>query len=192
MRSLLICGLAAIAYLIAGPFFRTDGVSAGTAVRLDVQDLAYNSALIVEGRVLTSRTVDIEGLVATEYLVEIERTFEGSDQTYRSICLPGGVRADGSGMLLAGMPMVFEGDTSLFFLTSESSNGMRMPVGLSQGKFDVVRMADGTKQLVRDASEVTLVNPVTGTPAGPVGRAIYDYAEVVADIERGLAKKRGR
>ena len=192
MRSLLVCGLAAIAYLIAGPFFRTPGVSAGTAVRLGVQDLSYNSALIIEGRVLTSGTVDVDGLVATEYLVEVERTFEGADEAYRSICLPGGVREDGSGMLLAGMPMVFEGDTSLFFLTGESSNGMRMPVGLSQGKFDVTRLVDGSKQLTRDASDVTLVSPVTGSPAGPAGPAIYDYAAVVADIERGLARKKGR
>ncbi len=191
MRSLLVCGLAALAYFVAGPFFRADGVSAGTAVRLEVSDLAFNSALIVEGNILTSRTIEIDGVVATEYLLEVNRTFEGSDQTYRTICLPGGVREDGSGMLLAGMPMVFEGDTSLFFLTSESTNGLRMPIGLAQGKFDITRMSDGSKRLSRDASDVTLINPWTGSPQNPVGRAVYDYAEVVADIERGLAKKRG-
>ena len=192
MRSLLICGSVAFAYLFAGPFFRSDGVSAGTAVRLEVADLAYNSSLIVEGRVLTAHAVEIDGVVATEYLLEVARTHEGPDRTYRTITLPGGVREDGSGMLLAGMPVVRLGAESLFFLTSESSNGMRMPVGLAQGKFDVVRLADGSKMLVRDASGVTLLEPRTGTLRDGVGRTAYDYAEVVADIERGLAKKRSR
>lgn len=192
MRPFLICGLAASAYLLAGPFFSSDGVSAGTAIRLDVSQLAYNASLIVEGRVLSAQTVEIEGLVATEYLIEVGETLSGTDLAYRTVCVPGGVREDGSGMLLAGMPTVLPGDTSLFFLTGESSNGLRMPVGLAQGKFDIVLLADGSKRLVRDASDVTLVNPQTGTVQSSGSRAVYDYAQVRTEIESGLARKRLR
>ena len=171
--------LAALFYFVAGPYSSSDGVSAGTAIRLEVSELAYNASLIVEGRVLSAQTVEIEGLVATEYLIEVGETLAGTDLAYRTVCVPGGVREDGSGMLLAGMPMVLPGDTSLFFLTEESSNGLRMPVGLAQGKFDIVLLADGSKRLVRDASDVTLINPQTGTVQSSGGRAVYDYAQVL-------------
>ena len=179
-------------YFLAGPFSSSDGVSAGTAIRLEVSELAYNASLIVEGRVLSAQTVEIEGLVATEYLIEVGETLAGTDLAYRAVCVPGGVREDGSGMLLAGMPMVLPGDTSLFFLTEESSNGLRMPVGLAQGKFDIVLLADGNKRLARDASDVTLINPQTGMVQNSGGRAVYDYAQVRTEIEAGLARKRNR
>ena len=192
MRPFHVCGLAALFYFVAGPYSSSDGVSAGTAIRLEVSELAYNASLIVEGRVLSAQTVEIEGLVATEYLIEVGETLAGTDLAYRTVCVPGGVREDGSGMLLAGMPMVLPGDTSLFFLTEESSNGLRMPVGLAQGKFDIVLLADGSKRLVRDASDVTLINPQTGTVQSSGGRAVYDYAQVRTEIEAGLARKRNR
>lgn len=190
MRSLLACGLLAVGVLIAGPFFRNDDVSAGTAIRLSMPDMAYHAGLIVEGRVLSAEPVEVEGILTTEYLVEVERTFYGADRTYRTFRLPGGVRPDGSGMLLAGMPRVAPGDRSLLFLTDESANGMRMPVGLAQGKLDVVRLADGSKRLVRDASDVTLIHPRTGNVTHTQGRSVYDYAQVVAQIETGIARKR--
>ena len=193
MRSLFAAlGVASATLLFAAPLLRSNGVSAGTAVRLDVSQLTHNSALIVEGRVLSAATVEAEGLIQTEYLLEVDRTFAGDDESYRMVRLPGGVREDGTGMLLAGMPRIELGDESLFFLTGESHNGMRMPVGLAQGKFDVVELADGTKSLVRDASDVTLVNSLTGRVSSAGGHTILDYARVVAEIEAALAEKRGR
>ena len=192
MRSLLAAfGVALATFLVAAPLLRSNGVSAGTAVRMDVPLLTRNASLIVEGRVLSTATVEVDGLLQTEYLLEVERTFEGQDESYRVVRLPGGVREDGSGMLLAGMPRIEPGDQSLLFLSEESHNGMRMPVGLAQGKFDGVELAGGRKSLVRDASEVTLLNPVTGKTAHADGRTILDYAQVVAEIEAALATERG-
>jgi len=190
MRSLLACGFCAAAVLLAGPFFRRDGVAAGTAIRLDVPQLAYNAGLIVEGRVLSAETVEVDGLVATEYLIAIDQTFYGSERGYRTVRLPGGVREDGSGLMLAGMPVVTPGDRSLLFLSDESANGLRMPVGLAQGKFDIVRLADGSKRLVRDSANVTLIHPKTGSITHTLGRSVYDYGQVVAEIETGVARKR--
>jgi len=193
MRSLLAAlGVATATLLFAAPLLRSNGVSAGTAVRMDVPGLTRNASLIVEGRVLSAVPVEQDGLVQTEYLIEVDRTFAGDDESYRLVRLPGGVRPDGSGMLLAGMPRIEPGDESLLFLTRESHNGMRMPVGLAQGKFDVVVRPDGTKSLVRDASEVTLVHPGSGKVTSADGRTILDYAQVVAEIEAALAAKRGR
>src|SRR5262249_50878751 len=151
-------------------------------VRLDVPGLARNAALIVEARVLSARPVETGGLLQTEYVLEVARTLAGSDEPHPGVRLPRGGRADRSGPLVPGMPGISEGENVLLFLTEESQNGMRMPVGLSQGKFGVVSLADGQKRLVRDASAATLVAP--GQESGELGsRSVIDYAEAVAEIE---------
>ena len=53
------------------------------------------------------------------------------------------VLEDGSGMILAGMPRIAAGEETLLFLSAEGATGVRMPVGLSQGKFRVIQTEDG-------------------------------------------------
>jgi len=162
---------------------------AGTALRLDVPGLAHNASLIVEAHVLSARPVETGGILQTEYVLEVSRTLAGTDEPYRAVRLPGGVRDDGSGLLIPGMPQISEGESVLLFLTDESQNGMRMPVGLAQGKFGVVTLADGKKRLVGDASMATLVAP--GQELGQAGaRSVIDYAEAVAQIEAALPQKK--
>ena len=187
----LISSLVASLLLVMGIPSPDSHVSAGTAVRLDVADLASNASLILEGRVLTSLVFGHdEGRVETEYLIEVERTFLGEDLPYRSIRIPGGVLPDGSGMLLAGMPHISDGEELLLFLTGESEGGVRMPVGLAQGKFRVVRSADGTKMLEREGLGVTLVDGNTGSSAPAPPQSLWDYADIVAQVEAALARRR--
>lgn len=166
-------------------------IEAGTALRLDVPGLTREAALIVEARVLSALPVEPDGaggLLLTEYLLEVGRTFAGVDEPYRAVRLPGGVRADGSGLLIPGMPRLAEGESALLFLTEESRNGMRMPVGLAQGKFRVVTLGDGRKRLVGDASAAALIGP-RGEHVESGGHSVVDYADAVAQIEAALAAK---
>ena len=189
MRLLFAAAALFAADLTLAFLLPTSAAEAGTAVRLDVPGLARNAALIVEARVLSARPVEVGGLLQTEYVLEVARTLAGTDEPYRAVRLPGGVRDDGSGLLIPGMPHISEGESVLLFLTEESQNGMRMPVGLSQGKFGVVTLADGKKRLVRDASKATLLAP--GQELGHAGsRSVMDYAEVVAEVEAALTQKR--
>jgi hypothetical protein len=153
---------------------------AGTALRLDLPELVLRSELIVEARVLAAHALESDGLLLTEYLLEVSRTFQGDDRSYRTLRLPGGVRADGSGLVVPGVPRLAPGEEAVLFLEPEARSGVRLPVGLAQGKLGVRRAADGTKRLVRDVSSLGLV----GAPGhAGAGRALVDYADLVAAIE---------
>ena len=169
---------------------RPSGVVAGTAVRMGIGELARDAALIVEGRVLSTAVHEEGGRIETEYLLAVDRTLAGESRSLRTIRMPGGVLADGRGMLLAGMPRIAEGESVLLFLTESSPSGIQMPVGLSQGKFRLLERADGSRIAVRSASDVALLQPDTGALFHGEGRMVVEYAELVAEIEASRAGKR--
>lgn len=192
MRLLATLGaLVATCLLVVGVPRPQARVSAGTAVRMSVPELTRNASLILEGHVLASQaSASPDGRVETEYLLQVERTFRGEDLPYRSIRIPGGVLPDGSGMVLAGMPTIADGEDVLLFLTGRSRGGVRMPVGLAQGKFRVVHQADGTKVLEREGGGVSLLDPRTGALQEAEHSSAWSYADVVAQIEAALERRR--
>jgi len=185
MRLLLACGVLFAADLLLAALLPAREAGAGTALRLPLPELVQRSELVLEGRVLAAEPREADGILATEYLLEVERTFKGDDQSYRTVRLPGGVRADGSGLLVPGVPHLAPGEEALLFLSAESARGLRLPTGLAQGKFAVQHLSDGTKRLVRDAAGLALVGP---EGSGPGARSTEDYAGLVAGIEAALAQ----
>ncbi len=185
--TVLSLGLLGLVFLT-----KPGGVAAGTALRMEIPELVDGAALVLEGSVLSAQALETpEGRIETEYLVRVDRTFEGEEQPFRSIRLPGGVLEDGRGMLLAGMPRIREGEDVLLFLSAGGSSGVRMPVGLAQGKFTVHTRLDGSKTLVREDAGVSLVGR-DGELVHGEGRTLRDYAEVVAEIEAALATGESR
>ncbi len=180
MRLFLAAGVLFAADLLLALVLPAREAGAGTAQRLDLPALVQRSEWIVEARVLGAHTLETEGLLLTEYLLEVSRTFKGDDQSYRALRLPGGVRADGSGLLIPGVPHLVPGEEALLFLEPEGRAGTRMPTGLAQGKLSVQRGADGAKRLVRDASALALVGAQDSTRGR---RSLLDYADVLAAIE---------
>jgi hypothetical protein len=177
---------AGLAFTLAPP-----ALEAGTALRLDVPNLARNAELVVEARVLSARAIETPetgGLLQTEHVLEVARTFAGAHEPYRVVRLPGGVREDQSGLLIPGMPWLQEGAEVLLFLSGESRNGMRMPIGLGQGALGIVRLAGGQKRLTRDLGSVELVGSGAGRRRSAAD--LLDYAAVVAEIEAGLGAGR--
>lgn len=176
MRLFLAAGALLAADLVLALFLPAREAGAGTAQRLDLPALVQRAELIVEARVLARHTLESEGLLVTEYLLEVSRTFRGADQPYRTLRLPGGVRADGSGLLVPGVPHLAPGEEAVLFLEPEGRGGARLPAGLAQGKFGLRRAADGSKRLVRDVGALAL------TSSGGA-RSVSDYADLVAAIE---------
>jgi len=184
MRFLLaVCALVAFD-LVLVLFFSLREASAGTALRLDVAGLVHASELVLEGRVLAAEPHDEAGLLVTEYLIEVERTHKGPHQATRAVRLPGGVRADGSGLLIPGLSAPAPGQEVLLFLGPESRAGARLPTGLAQGLFTLERLPDGSKRLARDARALELFDGQSFTRGE---RTRHAYAELLAALEAARA-----
>lgn len=166
-------------------------VDAGTAVRLEsIQGLVDEAHLVLEGYVRSARPlIGPAGLIETEYSLDVDRTFLGQDLPQRVLRLPGGVLENGNGLLLPGMPSIVEGEDVLLFLSDTGATGVRMPVGLSQGKFRVEASLDGTRRLSRRHGALTLVDPASGVLHDAGGANVFDYAETIAEIHAAVATK---
>ncbi len=189
MRTLTaLTGFLFALILCTGVPFGSNPAEAGTTVRMDVPQMVERSDLILEGRVLSARALEAQGRVETEYLIAVERTFAGEDVAFRTVRFPGGVLEDGSGTILAGMPRIQTGEDVLLFLSQRAPRGIRMPVGLSQGKFRLQTLKDGTKRLIQRGEDMTLADPATGKLSHSPSLRVRDYAEVVAQIQTTLAR----
>lgn len=191
MRYLVAGGALVAVNLLLAVLWPLDAADAGSALRLDLPALVSRSDLIVEGRVLAAEPVEAEGLLQTEYLLEVSRTLKGEDRAYRALRLPGGLRDDGSGLLLPGVPRLVPGEETLLFLGAEGPAGMRLPTGLAQGRFGLQRDPSGRKQLSCDTRAIGLLDPSDGK-AREGERRILDYAELVATIEAAVRTGSGR
>ncbi len=187
MRPGLLAAALAATVALAPP------AAPGTAVRLDLAGLVDRADLAVEGRVVAERPFRAaNGLVHTEYLVQCDRTFWGAPEAERSVTLPGGVLPDGSGTVIPGLPGLATGEHVVLFLTPESHTGIRMPVGLAQGKFVVESGRDGARTLVRHAADLRLFDPVTGRTTPAPTHTVQGYERVIAAIEDAAAARRQR
>jgi len=186
MRFLLAVGVLFAVDILLAIALPTREAGAGTAERLDLSTLVQRSELVVEGRVLSTRVLETDGLLLTEALLEVSRTFKGADHPYTTLRMPGGVRDDGSGLLVPGVPGLVEGEELLLFLGPAGRAGMRLPTGLAQGRLQLRTATDGTRELVSDTSALALV---AGGASRSGSRAVLDYADVVAGIEAALGRE---
>jgi hypothetical protein len=189
-RAILLIGSVAGLCAVLFPWSHHSKLDAGTAVRMDVEGLVEHAELVLEARVRTSEpVVAANGMIETEYLLDVNRTFEGADQLTQTVRLPGGVLPTGKGLLLPGMPSLVPGEDVILFLTEASESGLRMPVGLAQGKLRVETDLSGNKQLTRRQGTLSMVDPNTGQMLESGGHQIYDYAATIARIHAAVGSQ---
>jgi hypothetical protein len=191
MRQALTTAVLAALSLFAVCSLRA--VSAGTAIQLDIPGLVREADLAFEGRVLAAHVQrDARGRIETEYTLAVTRTYLGPALALRVFRLPGGVMPDGSGLVLPGMPSIEVGEEALLFLSQPGSTGVRMPVGLAQGKFRIVRDVQGAVSLVRNASDLVIVDPASGAVTSGIASKALDYKATARAIETAVAAKVAR
>ena len=180
--ALLFCLLA------SAPAPPESSLLAGTAERLDFQTLSDSAELILEGVVLAAIPIRTpEGRIETEYHLNVDRTFWGEDLPTRALRLPGGVLSDGSGLLLPGVPRLATGERYVLFLSERGSSGVRMPVGLGQGRYQVVPGPGGVRMVARRMGDTALTGG--GHVASGEGVAVQSYADFAAALEVALVQR---
>ena len=168
-------------------------VEAGTAQKLEIENLVGQCDQGFEGRVQHIRVVEAgQKRIETEVTFSVSRRFWGAGGSELVVRMPGGVLPDGRGLVLPGLPRFREGEELLLFLSAESRTGTRVPVGLAQGRFRIERRAGSAKTLVRDQDELELYDPQTRRTSRAEPRALFEYSAVVARIEAAAQERRQR
>ncbi|MFT7669575.1 MAG: hypothetical protein ACI8X5_002280 [Planctomycetota bacterium] len=189
LLSSLVLGLTALLL----PRGDNSDVDAGTAVRLDIDELVNEADQVFEGYVRESKAVrTAEGRIETEYTIEVDRVFFGDVPGNYSVRIPGGILEDGYGLILPGLPEVLAGEEVILFLSEAGGSGVRMPVGLSQGKFRVETDLSGQRHLTRRHGSLTTIDPQTGQTFDAGGSQVFDYAGTVAEIAAAASLKESR
>ena len=187
-RSLLLLCLAFGGLALCRSQGPARGLDAGTAVRLDLPQLAERADLVLEARVVSATAaVGAGGLVETAYRLDVARTLHGVHEPQREVRLPGGLLPNGNGLLLPGMPALHVGEDVLLFLSEESPSGVRMPVGLSQGKLRVETNLAGERRLRRTHGSLTTVPVGGGVAWDATGDEVFDYATTLAEVHAALS-----
>jgi len=94
--------------------------------------------------------------------------------------------------VVPGLPDLAVGEEVVLFLTRESPNGWRMPVGLSQGKYRKVADAKGRVLAVREHGDLDLYDPDTRSLRRAAPRDGMDYQELRDQIESAVAARKAR
>lgn len=194
MRFLLaLAGIVLGSALLACFLSASPSVEAGTARRMDIPAMVSRADLVIEGRVLSVQVSQAQnGVIESEYLIRVDRTLYGEDLALRVVRMPGGVLPDGRGMILAGMPQLLRGEDVILFLSRSNPGGLRMPIGLAQGKFGVSRDLRGNRFLVRDQNGLELVGNAGQKPVQAAPLAIRAYADALAEIQAAVVVRRAQ
>ncbi|MCK6447676.1 MAG: hypothetical protein L6Q99_14890 [Planctomycetes bacterium] len=194
MRTFLPIALVGALFLVVaglGAAFRD--VSASTVEKLDLAGLFDRSEHVVHGRIAkTSVRLGAHGRPETTVELELTTAFWGGAQTSLVFTLPGGALSDGREMVIPGLPKLAVGEEVLLFLSRESKRGLRLPIGLAQGKFQIVRDEHGPAVLVRGASELEVLDPATKKSEKLETRATLDWQATVRELERLANVRRER
>ena len=120
-------------------------LQAGTAIRMEVEDLVDRADFILEARITGRRTLqDEHGRIVTEYQLLKRREFYGESGDV--VRIPGGVLASGRGLILPGMPLIQVGEEVMLFLNGDN---LSMTTGLAQGKYRLMTTHQGERLAVR-------------------------------------------
>jgi len=132
----------AVAVLVAG--LAVSSLHATKVRAVNLEEMTGRAATIFSGRCTGVTVVDDPnvGGPVTVATFDVERTVKGDYGSSVTIRLPGGK--------IAGVPRFRSGDEVVLFLYGENSAGLSSPVGLGQGKFNVVEDKHGRKIAVRE------------------------------------------
>jgi hypothetical protein len=159
-------------------------VDAGTAPHLELEDVVRHARIAFVGTVQSALARQAaDGLIETEYSLAVEQRFVGDGGPSQTVVLPGGVLADGRGLVLPGVPQLAVGEEVVLFLSErDARSGRHMPVGLEQGRYRLVLGTDGVRRAIGAGPSYAL--DVSGAPHDAA--VSQSYQSLRARIEAAL------
>ncbi len=162
--------------------------ASGTMVRrLALEDLVRAADRIVVATVArVEQGRDAAGVPATFVTLRVSQTLKGRASQQLAIKQFGGTGLGAAGARIPGMPRYREGEEVVLFLHGESRAGFTSPVGLYQGKYQVVRR--GPRAYVRaPASHPILSSLAAGRGRAAAGPAPRTVSVPLADFLAAIA-----
>lgn len=189
----VLLSATALVLALGGLGLAKGDLTAGTALRMDLEQLVEGSDLVLEARVLSQTPLlGSNGLVYTDFELEVQRTFWGEDRPSRRIRLPGGALSTGRATLIPGMGTLRVGEEALLMLSPEGPQGARVFCGLSQGCYRILTPLTGPRVASREASAEALLDETTGTLVPGMQSEVLEYADLIARCTAAVSAKRAR
>lgn len=146
--------LLSLSMLLAGaPAFAT------TVVKLELEELVKLSDVIVVADVRSVESFVDEGRVHTRIRLEVAERWKGSPGETVEIVHLGG-RTEKLATVVHGMPAFRQGERVLVFLEKPKGHPHYVVTGLSQGKFSLQMLPDGSTLVVPEIDYGSLAKPV--------------------------------
>ncbi len=165
--------------LLAALVLAGTSAHATVLVKLSTRQLTEQAQIVARGRVLGQRVVSEGGRLWTESTLRVEQAFKGSARRGQTVILrqPGG-ELGRLGMRVAGVARFRIGEEALVFASQAGPS--HIPVGMCQGKFELLRDRAGVTRARRDLSGAGFVR------FAPDGRMLLEH-EHAPEADRALA-----
>jgi len=152
-----------IALLLASPT-----AEATVLVELTTRQLTVQSQLVVRGKVVDQRVVAVEGRLWTDSTIQVAQALKGSARRGATLVLrqPGG-EIGGVGMRVTGVARFRRGEEVVVF--ARAAGPVQIPVGMCQGKFEILRDRGGQTRVRRDLTGAGFVR------FAPDGRMLLEH-----------------
>ncbi len=140
--------------------FALAGVAGATSVlSFTLDELTDRADFVAHGTVLSVKPrLTPEGVV-TDVALRVTERLKGQAEGTFQFTTPGGRTAE-RGTFIAGAPVFEAGEEVVVFLEARGPKGLRVPIGLAQGKY-TVRDEDGRRVAVRNLAGLRLVDQRT-------------------------------
>ena len=151
-----------------------------TVLPVSLQKMSSSAEIIFHGQVIANdtRIDEISGQIATFTTFEVFRVVKGNPGKTHTIKQIGGQLPDSNRrLIIKGVPRFQLNKEYIVFLPKESKLGFGSPVGLSQGKFDVLEKAQGkVVSNGRSAASLAGKTPSANIQRLPNGIHIHSHA----------------
>ncbi|MCI0420933.1 MAG: hypothetical protein L0387_00865 [Acidobacteria bacterium] len=158
MRKFRLLFSLCFALAASSPVFPT------TVEKFTLDDLVQKSSRIIVGKCLSreSRWNDRNTIILTTVRIAVSEPLKGSSDGFINVVTVGGT-LDGITQTVSGMP-VFEPEEEVLLFLEPSKNGHWQPLGLSQGKFRILRNRQtGEEDVIHSLSGLELYDPASRT-----------------------------